>query len=97
MTAQNARYFLHPSLKHTMSHTIIATYKTFTAFEITADMKLLSVEENSDKAFFQEKKPGAWYILWDTLHYIDQDGNEQELEGDAHELDYKRPDDIHEE
>jgi hypothetical protein len=80
-----------------MSYTIYATYTTYSTFEITADMKLLRIEENTEEAFFKHRTPGAWYIMWDTLHYIDQNGDEQELAGCTGEADYKHPDDIHEE
>jgi len=78
-----------------MSYTITATYKTFTAFDITPDMKLLPAKENTEEAFFK-RTPGAWYIIWDTLHYIDQNGDDQKLAGCTGEAS-KHPDDIYEE
>jgi len=97
LTAQNATYFLHPSLKHIkMSHTIHATYYCASVFEVPSHVKLLTIEENK-KCKGKENVPGSWYISWDVLYYIDEDGNEQQLEpACAGEADYKRPVEIEE-
>ncbi len=51
-------------------------------------VKLLNLEDNK-KAM--DGTPFSWWIKWDTLHWYDADGAEQEVEGDASQYDYKRP------
>ena len=76
--------------------TIIASYTVSSEWKIPKDIKLLSEEENK-KA--KGNIPFSWWIKYDTLYYIDEDGEEQELEAEykASESDFKRPDEVTEE
>jgi hypothetical protein len=38
-------------------------------------------------------KPGSWYVKWATLHYIDLDGEEQEIDMIPDCMNIKNPDD----
>jgi hypothetical protein len=69
---------------------ITAKYDAYTDFHIPKNVPLLSVEDNeSDKAW-------SWWIKWDELHYIDDKGEEHEIEAyrSAFDCDLKRPDEI---
>jgi len=71
---------------------ITATYNLYSTFKVPD--YLLTPEEN-DKV--DHDVVGSWYIKWNTLHYINKDGEEVEVEPtgdieDAH--DYKRPDSV---
>jgi hypothetical protein len=77
--------------------TIIARYSVSSEWKIPKELKLLSEEENK-KA--KGNIPFSWWIKWDTLHYYDADGVEQELEAEyqaSEHTDFKRPDEMEEE
>lgn len=68
---------------------LIAKYGNESHFNIPKGIKLLSIEENK-KA--KGSIPGSWYIKWDILHYIDNDGKEKEIEPiDTFDDDRKTP------
>jgi hypothetical protein len=37
---------------------------------------------------------GSWWIKWNTLHYIDANGDEQKIEGSDPDVDAKRPQEV---
>jgi len=74
---------------------IIATYNTYTHFQIPKSLRdfLLSKEE-CDSLLPNCKKPGYWYIYWDTLHYYDANGEEKEIKSNGEDTAYKHPTEI---
>lgn len=72
--------------------TITAYYRAYLTFVIPEDVFLLSQEEN-DK--LEDATGGGWWIKWDVLHYIDEDGNEHDIRATRdYEIDSKYPDTI---
>ncbi|MBJ62399.1 MAG: hypothetical protein CMB57_04020 [Euryarchaeota archaeon] len=72
---------------------ITAEYNIYIPFKVPD--YLLKPEENNKVGF---DVVGSWYIKWNTLHYINKDGEEVEVEALTEtELahDYKRPDAVH--
>jgi hypothetical protein len=71
---------------------IIATYSTYSHFKIPKSLRdfLLSREE-CDSLPPNSTKPGYWYIYWDTLHYYDVNGEEQQIESCGEDTEYKHP------
>ena len=74
------------------SRVIVANYNLSSSFRVPKDVPLLSSEEN------KFGKPWSWYVMWDTLHYFDEEGEEHEIEAycSASEDDFKRPDSVEE-
>jgi hypothetical protein len=73
---------------------ITAHYNSSTSFKVPNDVPLLPASEN---AF---GKPWSWYVMWDTLHYFDDKGEEHEIEPASEYEDLeekKRPERITEE
>ena len=66
-------------------HTVYAT------FELPDDICLFDMEDNNNPE--NAGKPGSWYVKWATLHYIDLDGEEQEIEMIPDSMNVKNPDD----
>ena len=57
-------------------------------FRIPEDVTLLSEEESRKSKY---KAPFSWYVRYDTLYYIDADGNEQEINSNDIYHDNKNP------
>lgn len=69
---------------------VIVSYSITSWFSLPQGVKLLSVDDNK-KA--KEGTPFSWWIKYDTLHWYDADGVEQEEEGSAagyNGFDFKR-------
>jgi hypothetical protein len=77
---------------------IYATYSSpYATFRIPNHIKLLSVEENNKVK--DEDVPFSWYIRWCVLHYLDENGDEHEIESvgdEEHTIDWKRPKSVEE-
>jgi hypothetical protein len=58
--------------------TITASYIVTSEWKIPTKLNLLSEEENNKRE--NEGKVGSWWIKWNTLFYIDENGIEKELE-----------------
>ncbi len=71
---------------------LIASYTSYTRFDIPDGVKLLPIHKNSDKPV-----PFGWWIKWDTLHYWDKDLNVIRIEGIKSEEDLKYPENVVEE
>jgi len=72
---------------------ITARYDAYSDFRIPKNVPLLSVEDN------EEGKPWSWWIKYDTLHYIDDKGEEHEIEAyfsASKDDDFKRPSSVQE-
>jgi len=71
---------------------IVAEYKTSSSFTVPKGVPLLPKAENEVKKF--SNAPWTWWVIWDTLRYIDDKGVEHEIAPDEDE-DYieerKRP------
>jgi hypothetical protein len=74
--------------------TITATYNRSSKWNIPKKLKLLSEEENIKAK--GKNIPFSWCINWDTFCYIDENGEEQELDAEYKVCleDFDRPDDI---
>ena len=74
---------------------IRAVYNIQSEWKIPAKLNLLSEEENNKKENYG--KQGSWWIKWDNLFYIDENGETEELSKDTDACDgdeLKRPDEI---
>ena len=74
--------------------TLYVEYCYTSIFKISSKIPLLTVEENN-KVEENNIKPWSWWIKWDTLHYIDDKGEEHTItpELSASEADFKHPSD----
>ena len=59
------------------------TYTVYCTFKLPEGVHLLTPSENRKAQEKKETVPFSWWIKWQTLHYIDAEGNECEVEGDA--------------
>ena len=69
---------------------ILADYHLTSTFRVPKGVPLLEESENiCDKAW-------SWWIKWDTLHYIDAEGDEHTIDAyhSASHSDFKRPDKV---
>ena len=73
--------------------TLLATYNAYSTFEIPDDVFLLTVEENAGA---ENMTVGSWWIKWNTLHYIDANGDEKKIDGSDPDVDAKRPEGVEE-
>ena len=70
-----------------MGRKIVASYTAYSEFKIPKNIPLLSTADNIPNT------PWSWYIKWNTLFYIDGDGNEKEIDKRYEiEPDFKNPD-----
>jgi len=67
------------------------TWDAYSTFDIPEDAKLMSAEDNAAVTFGEAV--GSWAIKWNKLHYIDEDWNEQVIEGSEIEFEGKNPSD----
>lgn len=72
---------------------ITARYNACSDFRIPKNIPLLSVEDNV------EDKAWSWWIKYDTLYYVDDKGEEHEIEAyhaASRDEEFKRPESVHE-
>ena len=67
---------------------ITAVSTSCVTFRIPKDVTLLSEEESKASKY---EAPFSWYVRYDTLYYIDANGNEQEINSDDVYHDNKCP------
>jgi len=68
-----------------------ATYNSYYTFRIPKSVFLLSEDDNKKKENFMAT--GSWWVKWATLSYIDENGEEQNIEGDDNS-EHKWPDSV---
>ena len=68
---------------------ITCSYTSYVEFNIPKELRsfLLSPEDNTEDVW---GNPGSWYIKWATLHYTNEEGEEETIEGEIFESDYKQ-------
>ena len=71
---------------------LLATWNAYSQFDIPDDVFLLSILDNAGTQY--GVIVGSWAIKWNTLHYIDKDGNEQTIDGDEIECEGKNPEEV---
>lgn len=59
------------------------SYTNYCTFNLPEGVHLLKPSENNKAKYKKEIVPFSWWIKWATLHYIDADGSECEVEGDS--------------
>jgi hypothetical protein len=74
-----------------MCRKIMVNYNVYGEFMIPKNIPLLSSDDNVPGL------PFSWYVKWNTLHYLDADGNEMTIEP-RYDLstDFKCPDGVEE-
>ena len=70
---------------------ITAYYSSCTIFPIPKEIKLLSEQESEDCKY---EKPGAWWVKYGTLTFINADGEKEYIYGNDCE-DRKHPESYH--
>lgn len=61
------------------------SYNVYCTFTLPEGVHLLKPTENNKAKYVKEVVPFSWWIKWETLHYIDADGTECEVEGEMSE------------
>ena len=72
---------------------ITCSYTSYVEFNIPREVRsfLLSPEDNTEDVW---GNPGSWYIKWATLHYTNEEGEEETIQGEIFESDYKEHDSL---